>query len=110
MMHISFMIILIISYVIVENLYFEQLLQYGVQFFPDYQGYLYNEFRYIEGGIQQFIVYITIFLCFLFFVPSNAKYKNMYMVPLTAAVMFAFASIKCPNSCTKTITPNIIIK
>lgn len=81
-------------FVVVEYTYFDEILQYGGQFFPDYQVYLYNEFRYIEGGIQQVVVYTAIFLCFLFFVPSNAKYKNMFMVPLTAAVMFAFASMK----------------
>jgi len=78
----------------VFRMYFDKLIVFFVQFFPMYEGYLFNEYRDMVGGIQEPIVYSAIFVCFMFLVPNDAKYKKCYALPLSVAVIFAFASLK----------------
>ena len=74
--------------------YFDSILELSASIFPMYEVYLYNTYRDITGGIQQAVVYSVILIFFVITVPNHEQYKITYMVPLSLAVVFAFASLK----------------
>lgn len=69
-------------------------LEYAAQVLPQYQVYLFNEYRNILGGIQQPVIYSMIFICFMLFVPNQARYKIFYAIPLAVTVVIACMSLK----------------
>lgn len=87
-------VIITISLALICWRMFDVLLVYAAQFFPKYEVYLFNEYRNMVGGIQQPIVYSAIFLCFMLIVPNKARYKHAFLIPLSFAVIIAFASLR----------------
>ena len=78
----------------VAYLWFDDIVQLFAELLPRYEVYLHNSYRDLAGGIQQPIVYSAIFVCFVLLVPTNAKYRTAYMLPLSVAVVLSFAALK----------------
>lgn len=77
--------------------FLDEIIAVAVWIFPKYRSYLIGPQSNLltdGGGISQPVVYTSILLALLIFVPDENKYKRKLLVPACVAVMFSFLQMR----------------
>ena len=75
----------------------DDIIAIAVTIFPKYAYYLTGKESYLleeGGGISQPVVYTSILLALLIFVPAENRYKRSLLVPACVAVIFSFLQMR----------------